>query len=121
MKILNFEQIESWQKSRELVKSIYKLFSGNKDFNFTSQILRACLSIPTNIAEGFDRGTNKEFVQYLIIARGSVSEVKSLVYIAGDLNYIDDNESKILLDKCDELSKIINGFIRYLKQCNRKS
>jgi len=67
MKIYKFEQIESWQKSRELVKYIYRLFSDNKDLNFTSQILRACLSIPTNIAEGFDRGTNKEFVQYLII------------------------------------------------------
>ena len=121
MKINNFEEIEAWQKSRDLVRNIYKLFSNNKDFNFVSQITRASLSIVTNIAEGFDRGTNKEFIQYLIIARGSVSEVKSLIYIAYDLNYINEVDFKYLLDKCDIISKIINGFVRYLKQSKRRS
>jgi len=88
MKICNFEDIEAWKLGRELVNKVYYLFTELNDFAFKNQILRASLSIITNIAEGFDRGSNKEFIQYLIIARGSVSEVKSLLYIALDLEYI---------------------------------
>ncbi len=120
MKICNFEDIESWQQGRELVKIIYDIFRDNKDFAFTNQINRASLSIITNIAEGFDRGTNKEFIQYLIFARGSVSEVKSLIYIAYDLKYINENDFKGILERCNTISKMINGFIKYLKQSNRK-
>jgi four helix bundle protein len=71
MKIDRFEDIEAWKRSRELVQEIYSYFSNNKDYGFKDQVQRASLSIMSNIAEGFDRGSNKEFIQYLIIARGS--------------------------------------------------
>jgi len=89
MKIEKFEDIECWKEARELLKEIYKAFSHIKDYSFRDQIQRAAISVMSNIAEGFDRGSNKEFIQFLIFPRGSVSEVKSLCYAALDLEYID--------------------------------
>ena len=120
MKIENFEDIEAWKEARCLVKEVYRLFSNNKDFAFRDQIQRASISVMTNIAEGFDRGTNKEFCQYLVIARGSSSEVKSLAYAALDLNYIDQITFDSINDKCHKLTNLINGFIRYLKNSERQ-
>jgi four helix bundle protein len=73
MKIDKFEDIEAWKQARELVSEIYKHFRCNKDYSVRDQIQRAALSVMSNIAEGFYRGSNKEFIQFLIIARGSVS------------------------------------------------
>jgi four helix bundle protein len=73
----------------------------------------------SNIAEGFDRGTNKEFCQFLVIARGSVSEVKSLAYAALDLKYIDQATFNGVHTKCHKLANLINGFLRYLKSTER--
>lgn len=84
MKIEKFEDIESWKEARLLVKEIYKNYSNIKDYGFKDQIQRAAISVMSNIAEGFDRGSNKEFVQFLVIARGSVSEIRSLNYAALD-------------------------------------
>jgi len=89
MKIENFEDIESWKEARNLVKQIYAQFRECKDFGFKDQIQRAAISVMSNVAEGFDRGSNKEFVQFMIIARGSVAEVKSLSYAALDIGYLD--------------------------------
>ncbi len=80
MKITRFEDIESWKEARKFVKEIHALYRNCRDYSFKDQIQRAGLSIMANVAEGFDRGTNKEFIQFLVIARGSVSEVKSLSY-----------------------------------------
>ena len=88
MKIERFEDIEAWKEGRGLVVDVYKLISHIKDFGFKDQIQRAAVSITSNIAEGFDRGSNKEFIQFLIFARGSASEVKSQAYNALDLGYI---------------------------------
>jgi len=115
MKISNFEDIESWREARVLVKDIYRSFRGIKDYSFRDQIQRASISIMSNIAEGFDRGTNREFIQFLIIARGSVSEVKSLSYAALDIGYIDKITFDKISDRCFRLNNLINGFIRYLK------
>jgi len=82
------------KESRLLVKDIYNYFSNIKDFSFKDQIQRASLSIMSNISEGFDRGCNKEFIQFLVIARGSVSEVKSLSYASLDVGYIDKDVLK---------------------------
>ena len=91
MKIDKFEDIESWKEARILVREIYQLFANLKDYGFRDQIQRAAISVMSNIAEGFDRNTNKEFIQFLVIARGSVSEVRSLSYAAMDIGYIDKN------------------------------
>ena len=73
MKIDKFENIESWKEARILVREIYQLFANVKDYGFRDQIQRAAISVMSNIAEAFDRNTNKEFIQFLVIARGSVS------------------------------------------------
>jgi four helix bundle protein len=103
------------------VKEIYCYFKNVKDYSFKDQIQRASLSIMSNISEGFDRGSNKEFVQFLVIARGSVSEVKSLSYAASDIGYIDKDILDEIHKRCFKLINLINGFIRYLKNSDRKS
>ena len=121
MKIERFEDIEAWKEARTLLKVIYNAFSYIKDYSFRDQIQRAALSIMSNIAEGFDRGSNKEFIQFLIIARGSVSEVKSLCYAASDLGYLDKEVFNNIFEKCVKLTNLLNGFIRYLRNSERKS
>lgn len=80
MKIQKFEDILSWQKARKLTISIYKTFENSKDFGYKNQIERASVSIMNNIAKGFERKSNKEFKQYLFIAKGSCGEVRSMLY-----------------------------------------
>ena len=120
MKINRFEDIEAWKEARELVKEVYNHLADTKDFNFKNQVQRATLLIMSNIAEGFDRGSNKEFIQFLVIARGSVSEVKSLIYTALDIEYIDKNTFNNIFERCLKLTNLINGFIRYLRSSDRK-
>ncbi len=120
MKIRQFEDIESWKQARELVREIYEKFNAVKDYGFKDQIQRAAVSVMCNIAEGFDRGSNKELIQFLVISRGSVSEVKSLGYAALDLGYINNSVFNEISERCVTLISLINGFIRYLKNSERK-
>jgi four helix bundle protein len=93
--INRFEDIESWTMAKELVKEIYLITNKSsfvKDYGLSSQIQRAAVSIMSNIAEGFERGTNKEFIHFLYIAKGSAGEVRSQLYIALDLEYITKEE-----------------------------
>ncbi|GBD39710.1 hypothetical protein HRbin37_01996 [bacterium HR37] len=119
MGIERFEDIESWKEARELVREIYEVFKNLRDYGFKDQIQRAAVSIMSNIAEGFDRGTNKEFIQFLVVARGSLSEVRSLLYTALDLNYIDERAFSELFQRCIKIANLINGFIRYLKSSHK--
>ena len=121
MKIEHFEDIEAWKESRILVREIYFILKEVKDFSFRDQIQRAALSIMTNIAEGFDRGTNRGFIQFLVIARGSASEVRSLLYAGTDIGYFDEPTFVKLYERCIKLTNLINGFIRYLRNSDRKS
>ncbi len=114
MRIERFEDIEAWKEARELVKNIYDKFKDIRDYSFKDQIQRASVSVMSNIAEGFDRGTNKEFIQFLVIARGSLSELRSLLYNALDLGFIDEEVFRDLSSRCNKISNLINGFIRYL-------
>jgi four helix bundle protein len=120
MKIERFEDIEGWREARNLVKEIYTIFSTNKDYGFRDQIQKAAISAMSNISEGFDRGSNKEFIQFLVIARGSVSEVRSLSYAALDIGYIDDKTFNEISEHCFRLTNLLNGFIRYLRNSPRK-
>ncbi len=88
MVIERFEDIIAWQKSMQLAVMIYKLFKHCKDYSFRDQICRATVSISNNIAEGYERKTNKEFKQFLFIAKGSCGEVRSMTHLAFSLNYI---------------------------------
>ena len=114
MKIKNFEDILSWQKSQELALKIYKVFKDNRDYSFKDQIKRAVVSISNNIAEGFERNSNKELVRFLYIARGSCGEVRSKIYLARNLNYLSESEFKEIYQELIVISKLIFGFIRIL-------
>jgi four helix bundle protein len=87
----NFEEIQAWQKAREVTKEIYKASNRipfSKDFGLREQIRRGSVSIMSNIAGGFDRNGRREFIQFLAMAKGSVAEVKSQLYVALDQDYI---------------------------------
>jgi four helix bundle protein len=116
-KFRSFEEINSWQKSRIFNKKIYLITENSnfkKDFDFVRQIRRASLSISSNIAEGFERNTDKEFVYFLYVAKASAGEVRSQLYLAFDLEYIIKEEFEILLESITEISKLLSGFIKYL-------
>jgi four helix bundle protein len=118
-KFTRFEDIQAWQLSRQLVKNIYATTSKrsfSKDHGLKDQMQRAAVSTMANIAEGFERYSNKEFIQYLNIARGSMGEVRSHLCVALDLNYIDDKEFGILKEKAEHISKSIWNLIKYLKE-----
>jgi len=118
MKIKNFEDIEAWKEARNLNKLVYQISRKDpfrKDFGLTGQIQRASISVMANIAEGFDRQSDKEFIQYLSIASSSASEIQSHLYAALDLAYIKEDQFKILYDQTTKVKKLINGFIAYLK------
>jgi len=114
MKIGRFEDIISWQKSKELTLRLYKLFENSKDFGYRNQILRASVSIMNNIAEGYERQTNKEFRQFLYIAKGSCGEVRSMLYLAKDLKKINNNDFDTLYSLSVEISKLLSGLIKTL-------
>ncbi|MFH6933951.1 four helix bundle protein [Flavobacterium sp. FlaQc-30] len=118
-KFKSFEEINSWQKSRIFNKKIYLITENSnfkKDFDFVRQIRRASLSISSNIAEGFERNTDKEFIYFLYVAKASAGEVRSQLYLAFDLEYIIKEEFKMLLESITEISKLLSGFIKYLSQ-----
>ncbi|MCK4392504.1 four helix bundle protein [Candidatus Bipolaricaulota bacterium] len=118
VQIKRFEDIEAWKKARVLVKEIYQTTGKGKfakDFSLKDQIRRAAVSVMSNIAEGFSRQTDKEFIQFLFMSKGSVSEIQSQLYIANDLGYIDEEEFTGLYHDADEIARLISGFIRYLK------
>ena len=117
-KIKKFQDIKAWDKSRFLAKEIYNITDDKKfakDWGLKDQIRRASVSVMSNIAEGFSRQTDKEFIQFLYIAKGSVSEVQSHLYVAFDLSYINKETFENLLDKTEEIANLIGGFVRYLK------
>ena len=110
-----FEDIQTWQKSQELVTLCYKNFQNSRDFGFRDQICRAAVSIMNNIAEGFERASNNEFRKFLFIARGSCGEVRSMLYVALELKYISKEVFTELSDRCLEISKMLFGLINVLK------
>ncbi len=114
MRIDRFEDIKSWQKSRELSLLIYRLFEKSNDFGFRNQIERASVSIMNNIAEGFERQTNNEFRYFLFVAKGSSAEVRSMLYLAKDLESISDDNFKKLQEMTIEISKLLSGLIKKL-------
>ncbi len=122
-KFNSFEEIKSWQKSRLFNKRIYEITNANsefkKDFDLVRQIRRASISISSNIAEGFERNTDKEFIQFLYIAKASAGEVRSQLYLALDLNYIEKMEFEELFNDVSDISKLISGFIKYLNDSQK--
>ncbi len=109
----NYREMKIWQKGRMLVKDIYQLsqkFPSDERFGLTAQVRRAAVSIPLNISEGAGRGTDKDFSHFLDMARGSVNEVETLIFLSNDLEYISIEEVNFLLGKTEEISKMIVAF-----------
>jgi four helix bundle protein len=118
-KIERFEDIIAWQRARELTREVYRCAKAGafaKDFGLRDQIQRASVSAMANIAEGFDRGGDKEFVQFLSNSKGSCGEVKSHLYVALDQRYFPQQEFDSLYSRVDEVSRLVGGFMSYLKQ-----
>lgn len=117
--IERFEDLRVWQEAREIVTVVYRLttkFPSSERYGLASQMQRAAVSTMSNIAEGFERGTTKEFINFLYIAKGSNGEVRSQVYAALDLGYISQAECDDLLRRCEKLSRRLHNFIEYLKR-----
>ncbi|MGX1928490.1 four helix bundle protein [Flagellimonas sp. 2504JD4-2] len=115
MTVQRFEDLKMWQKSQDLAVEIYNLFSAIKDFGFKDQITRASVSISNNIAEGFERQSNADFKRFLYFALASNSEVRSMLYLSERLNYTDKNKSILLIEKTNEVSKMLYAFIKSMK------
>lgn len=114
-KFSSFEEINSWQRARFLNKRIYLITETDnfkKDFDLARQIRRCSVSISSNIAEGFERNTDKEFIHFLFIAKGSAGEFRSQLY----LGYITQEVFNELLLEISEISRLLSGFIKYLSK-----
>lgn len=114
MKINKFEDIVSWQKAENLVLEIYKVFKNNRDYSLRDQIQRAAVSIMNNIAEGFERKSNKEFAHFLFTAKGSCGELRSMLYVVLNLGYISREDFNSLYNLSLEISRLLSGLIKTL-------
>jgi four helix bundle protein len=116
--IRRFEEIQAWQKARELLREIYRISVAGKfqrDYCLRDQICRAAVSSMSNIAEGFARRTSRDFAHFLDVARGSAVEVQSLLYVAFDVGYISADQFKGLNAMADEVVALVGGFTGYLR------
>lgn len=115
MPITKFEESIAWQKSRNGAKEIYTHFVNHQDFGFRNQICRAAVSSMNNIAEGFSRTSPKDLRRFVEIAKGSADEVKSMLYLAQDLEYIDRAKAEELRETYDEIGRIQKGLAKAIK------
>lgn len=117
MKVKTFEDLQVWKDARKFVKSIYELTSMKKfkkDYGLKDQIQRAAVSIMNNISEGFGRNNNREYKNFLGYAKGSAGEVRSMLYIAFDLNYISQSEFDAIYKNSVNIITKISNFKKYL-------
>jgi four helix bundle protein len=118
MTIKRFEEMKIWQDARSFTKFIYGLTASTqlrKDFGLKDQIQRAAVSVMSNIAEGYERDNNREFAKYLLYSKGSIGEVRSLLYVAVDLSYISDDEFQRGSATSITIAVQLANFIKYLR------
>jgi len=118
--IQKFEDLICWQRGRELTKAVYKAFKNCSDYGFRDQIQRASVSVISNIAEGFERGTKQEFINYLYIAKGPAGEVRAQLYVALDIGYLNIETFKYLNNLSAECSRLIQSFTEKVKGGSRQ-
>jgi len=115
MKIKNYKDLDIWKRSIELVEEIYRLtktFPKEELYGLTSQMRRAAISIPSNIAEGFTRLHNKEYRQFLYISLGSCAELNTQIIISSRLSYLSNEKANRTINEIEEISKMIMGLIK---------
>ncbi len=115
-KIDRFEDLEAWKLARELTRLVYQVTAAgefSRDFGLRDQIRRASVSILSNIAEGFERAGDKEFLQFLAMAKGSCGEVRAQLYVAFDERYITSEQFKAISNKALDISRLISGLMKY--------
>jgi four helix bundle protein len=118
-RINSYKELIVWQKSIELVTDVYSLtrnFPSEEKFGIVNQLNRAIVSVPTNIAEGWGRGSSKNYLQFLRTSRGSLMEVETLILISKNLCYINDNEFQKITIGIEEVGKILQGLIKSVQQ-----
>jgi four helix bundle protein len=123
MGVKRFEDLIGWQKSRTLFKKTHEITSRPpllKDFPLRDQMRRSALSVMSNIAEGFDKGGDKEFVQLLFVAKGSCSELRSQLHAACDIGYLDKKDFQELWSLAEEISRILRGLIKAIKEREKR-
>jgi four helix bundle protein len=118
--MISYRELDVWLEARKLVKIVYtvcKKFPSEELYGLTSQIKRCSISIPSNIAEGCGRQSSKETIHFLHISRGSLFELETQLYLASDLEFVSDEELKLVLIQVTSCKKLLNGFINYYKKC----
>lgn len=115
-KIQKFEDLKVWKDSMQLTIDVYRQFHALHDFGFRDQIQRASVSIPSTIAEGYERQTNKEFIQFLYIAKGSCGELRTQIYLGMELALIEKDRGMQLLQQTKEISAMLYGLIQTRKR-----
>ncbi|HQT92494.1 MAG TPA: four helix bundle protein [Candidatus Kryptobacter bacterium] len=111
-RIERFEDLEVWKESMRLARDIYGQLRNCRDYSLKDQVQRAGVSIPSNIAEGFERQSNKEYVRFLFIAKGSAGELRTQVYLATDLQIVDRKIGLELIDRCRKVSSMLYNLIQ---------
>jgi len=110
-----FEDLEVWKRSARLSANLYIAMANLKDFGFRDQITRAGLSVPSNIAEGYERNSDKELANFLNYAKGSAGELRTQTYIGMEIGYITRDTGKEWIQECEEISKMLHGLIRTVR------
>ena len=122
-KMNGYKDLILWQKAIDLVDEIYKLVKflpKEEKFALSDQMRRAAVSVPSNIAEGYERNSDKEFINFLVIARGSRAELETQLYICVRQGYITQQQAEKAFSLCNEIQRIINKFIKNINENNKK-
>lgn len=114
-----FEELEVWKRSARLSADLYRALADLKDYGFRDQITRAGLSVPSNIAEGYERGSEKEMANFLNYAKGSAGELRTQIHIGMEINYISHENGERWLQEIEEISRMLHGLIRAVKTGSR--
>ncbi len=116
----SFEELDVWQKACRLSVNLYQKVSSLKDWGFRDQVCRASVSVPSNIAEGFERGSTQEFIRFLFISKGSAGELRTQLYLAIELGYLKKEIGLELISECKHISAMIQSLITSLERKKRR-
>lgn len=113
-----FEDLDVWKNSIRLAVQVYEHFDGSRDFGFRDQITRSAVSVPSNIAEGYERGSNKDFVRFLRIAMGSLAELRTQLYLAQRLSKCDAEAAKDMIGQTQRIAGKLTNLIQYREEAS---